>query len=194
MPLSANSLFWASIPLIIGAIIYQLDLLRSFGDFLPDVLALAPVRDLSTKTYCYASVKTLSDDVPRANCFTISNGKFSNVYLDDDEIANQKETGHVIPGLWDGHGHLYQYGESLHAVDLFPTRSMEEVHEKLVEYKQTYPEVGTSEQWLRGVGWDQANYGRWPAAVSCHPIYWDKILLTARSQILRSMISSRTSM
>jgi predicted amidohydrolase YtcJ len=98
----------------------------------------------------------------------VSNGKFSRVFLDKTsfDVTKEARAGHVIPGLWDGHGHLVQYGELLDSVNLFGTTSMDDVKSRLLDYKASHGEAGTSDQWLRGIGWDQANFGgKWPIAV-----------------------------
>ncbi|KAK3402080.1 amidohydrolase family-domain-containing protein, partial [Sordaria brevicollis] len=105
----------------------------------------------TAKTYCYTSVKTAAGSTKEADCFSISaDGKFTKVFHsaedvlvvgDNDYYHNEDgspsaivETreGHVIPGIWDGHGHLIQYGEFLHSVDLFGAKSGEEVRERMV--------------------------------------------------------------
>jgi hypothetical protein len=196
MPRSASSLLWASLPIVLVAIVYQTCLRDSLIDLLPVFLSLAAAGNEVSTTYCYTSVKTLSNGLDSANCFSVSNGKFSKVFNGDSRssVTENKRTGHVIPGLWDGHGHLYQYGESLHSVDLFGSGSMEEVQKRLVEYKNSHANVGTSEQWLRGVGWDQANFeGRWPVAVC--PNHSSNIhrRLIRYSQISRLVRTSRIS-
>lgn len=72
----------------------------------------------------------------------------------------------VYPGMIDGHGHLIYYGEYLESVSLFGASSMAEVQQRLVEYKTKRPEKGSAHEWLRGAGWDQAHFGRWPISVS----------------------------
>lgn len=131
-------------------------------------LAFKVLQQVFEETHCYVTVRTNSADLPHAECFSVRNGKFKRVFLDETsmDIVKERRTGHVIPGLWDGHGHLSQFGESFDSVDLFGTKSMDEVKKRLVSYKAGHAEAGTSEQWLRGVGWDQANFkGKWPAAV-----------------------------
>ncbi|KAI8932305.1 hypothetical protein NX059_010501 [Plenodomus lindquistii] len=42
---------------------------------------------------------------------------------------------------------------------------MQEVQRRLQEYKLARPETGSKKEWLRGVGWDQANFGgSWPTS------------------------------
>ncbi|KAF2200986.1 hypothetical protein GQ43DRAFT_52041 [Delitschia confertaspora ATCC 74209] len=134
---------------------------------LPNLIIFQIARAIFSDTYCYVSVKTLSNKLPHAECFTVRNGRFTRVFLDETsfDVTKEQRTGHVIPGLWDGHGHLMQYGELMDSVNLFGADSMKEVKKRLVDYKTQHPEAGTSEQWLRGVGWDQANFGgKWPKA------------------------------
>jgi hypothetical protein len=173
MPPSISGLFWASIPLIIVAIVYQIGIPTDLvTKLVPDLFIIKIIRNVlsSSTTRCYASVKTLSDDLPTAECFTVSkDGRFSRVFLDDTsfELTKQARTGYVYPGLWDGHGHLSQYGELLHSIDLFGAETMDEVHKRVLGYKASHEEAGSSDFWLRGVGWDQANFGgKWPVAVS----------------------------
>lgn len=124
--------------------------------------------------YCYTSVRTHHPRFPTAECFSIDNGKFAGVWT-ADSYDNPRgvqgadvtvSDGYVIPGLWDGHGHLLQYGEFLHSVDLFGAQSLDEVRARIKAYLAANPEAGTKDHWLRGVGWDQAAFGRMPTAVS----------------------------
>ena len=114
-----------------------------------------------TKTFCYSSIKTLSDTTPTANCFTISNNEtFEDVFtLDDGAAKKYLQNGHVLPGLWDGHGHLLQYGEMLHSVNLFSLNSIDDAQDRIRKHLREHPDEGSSKQWLRGIGWDQAAFG-----------------------------------
>ena len=143
-------------------------------------LAFKIVQQIFEETHCYVTVKTNSAGLPQAECFSVADGKFKRVFLDETsyDVVKEKRKGHVIPGLWDGHGHLSQFGESLDSVDLFGSKSMDDVKKRLVDYRASHEDTGTSEQWLRGVGWDQANFkGKWPVAVcpSNFVLPWDKI-------------------
>jgi len=120
---------------------------------------------LGSKTYCYSSITTLSPDTPEnANCFTVArDGTITDVFY---SATADVIPGNVLPGLTDGHGHLLQYGELLNSVNLFGAQSLEEVRSRIKEYMLLHPEAGSEERWIRGVGWDQAAYGRMPTAVS----------------------------
>jgi hypothetical protein len=168
---SPSTLFWAAYPLLLLAFIYQVGVPAFIIRPVTESNAYNTLWKLFTTTHCYASVRTLAAEIPQAQCFSVSNGKFSRVFRDQVPGGIQKlerpRTGHVIPGLWDGHGHLVQYGEFLDSVDLFGATSMQEVQRRLVQYRMERPEAGTEMQWLRGVGWDQAHFsGQWPVSVS----------------------------
>jgi hypothetical protein len=165
-----SAFFSVTLPVILAALIYQLGLPAFISEHLPSTL----LPNLFVPTHCYKSVRTLSSRLPHAECFTINDGKFSSVFVDESALDAVKEarTGYVYPGFWDGHGHLIQFGESLDSVSLFGAESMEEIKSRLVDYRTARPEKGTSAQWLRGVGWDQAHFaGRWPTAVCCIDVY-----------------------
>lgn len=126
--------------------------------------------DGEAATYCYKHVRTHDNENPSAQCFSVSGGSFQHVGTEDELNSDSPPVvasdGYVIPGLWDGHGHLLQYGEFLHSVDLFGSKSLDEVRERLTAYLDANPGAGTKNQWVRGVGWDQTNFGRMPTAVS----------------------------
>jgi hypothetical protein len=166
-----STLFWAAYPILLVAFFYHNALPNFIVQPIAESSTFNTIWKVFATTHCYASVTTLASTVPQAHCFSVSNGKFSRVFR--DEVADgikqleRPRTGHVIPGLWDGHGHLVQYGELLDSVNIFGATSMKEVQQRLVDYKTQRPETGTQKHWLRGVGWDQANFdGQWPVAVS----------------------------
>ncbi|KAB5571877.1 amidohydrolase family-domain-containing protein [Coniochaeta sp. 2T2.1] len=113
------------------------------------------------QTYCYAGVKATTLDT---NCFTVEDGKFHDVSARDAAHRVNEQPGYAYPGLWDGHGHLLQYGEFLHGVDLFGSETFEEVRRRLGVYLDEHPGVGGEEEWVRGVGWDQMALGGMPTA------------------------------
>ena len=123
-----------------------------------------------TATYCYQRVRTQDAEKPTAECFSVQEGMIQQVFTKDElasyDIDLEKRNGYVLPGLWDGHGHLLAYGEFLHSVDLFGSTSLDEVRSRIKAYLKDNPSAGTKDQWLRGVGWDQTAFGRMPTAVS----------------------------
>jgi predicted amidohydrolase YtcJ len=125
---------------------------------------LVSFKTTATTTHCYASIRTLWDEEPSPRCFNVTDGKFSAIFT-PETLPDHIHPGHVIPGLWDGHGHLRQYGEFLHSVDLFGSQSLEEVRVRLKKYLAKNPSAGTKHEWVRGIGWDQTFFGRMPTAV-----------------------------
>ncbi|KAL2260958.1 hypothetical protein VTK26DRAFT_4912 [Humicola hyalothermophila] len=131
------------------------------------------------QTYCYQSVRTAASaygskllDGP--NCFSVGeDGRFAAVFRGssssnqnghEDANGHEVRKGHVLPGLWDGHGHLIQYGEFLRSADLFGAASPAEVRDRLAEYLERNPGAGTKGEWARGIGWDQMALGAMPTA------------------------------
>ncbi|KAK4643053.1 hypothetical protein QC761_402580 [Podospora bellae-mahoneyi] len=106
-------------------------------------------------TTSFASDRTEEE---QGNCLGVdpSTGLITRVFSRKGE--ENKRKGYVLPGLWDGHGHLLQYGEFLHGVDLFGARSKEEVKARIKKYLESRKGeggVGSRGNWVRGVGWDQ---------------------------------------
>lgn len=106
--------------------------------------------------YCYEGVKTEASASSQAeskfNCFGVSpsTGRFTRVFESSSVESSTVEIkkGYVLPGLWDGHGHLMQYGEFLHSADLFGSRSFDEIHGRLRGYLDSNPGSGTKDNWL----------------------------------------------
>ncbi|KAG6007042.1 hypothetical protein E4U21_006402 [Claviceps maximensis] len=134
----------------------------------------------NASTYCYHGIRTHDHDNPSARCFAVVDGTFARVWSDaavesslipsssrnDSNGAGKTKLldGYVIPGLWDGHGHLMSWGEFLHSVDLFDVQTIKQVRDRLRTYLHANPASGTKTFWLRGTGWDQDLYGRMPTA------------------------------
>ncbi|KAK3906756.1 hypothetical protein C8A05DRAFT_11509 [Staphylotrichum tortipilum] len=120
----------------------------------------SPNANDGAETYCYQSVRTTALTAPGGggpNCFSVSpSGTFTRVFSrgveggDEEEGGPEIQPGHVLPGLWDGHGHLLQYGEFLHSADLFGAGSVGEVRRRLREYVRGHDGVGSREVWGRG--------------------------------------------
>ncbi|GAW17056.1 hypothetical protein ANO14919_065060 [Xylariales sp. No.14919] len=122
---------------------------------------------LFAETRCYQGVRTNAAADADVNCFSISStGVFTKVFSasSDSEFAKNAHPGYAMPGLWDGHGHLLQYGEFLNSVDLFGSATMDEIRGRVSKYVDEHPGVGTEQEWIRGVGWDQMALGAMPTA------------------------------
>jgi predicted amidohydrolase YtcJ len=116
------------------------------------------------QTYCYRSIKTLSLDNTEAKCFSVSpNGIFTQVFKVDIDGSNVISSDkYVIPGLWDGHAHLIGLGELLQTAQLYGSKDLDDVLERTRKYMDANPGIGSREDWISGMGWDQAVFGRMP--------------------------------
>ncbi|KAI5802998.1 amidohydrolase family-domain-containing protein [Geopyxis carbonaria] len=130
-------------------------------------LAFAP----SDQIYCYDSITTLdSANSTSHTCLTVHpNGTFGRIFTPSTAAESQSYnyySGHVIPGLWDAHGHIMGYGEMLDSVQLYDTRSLHDVRKAISEYLTLHPGSGTKDNWIKGIGWDQAHFpnGDMPSA------------------------------
>ncbi|KAI5803605.1 amidohydrolase family-domain-containing protein [Peziza echinospora] len=147
------------------------------------------------RTHCYkGGVLTHAHATELARCFTV--GKRSGLVLDvvydgDVEGGGEEETV-VIPGLWDGHGHVLQLGEMLGSVRLFGVGSVEETQSRLTAHLAAHPALGTRQNWLRGIGWDQQLLTDLPpgtpfptAALLTHasPLLADKFIMLDRVDV-----------
>lgn len=107
---ATSTLFWAAYPLFLVAFIYQVGLPSFIARPVTESAAYNTLWKLFATTHCYASVRTQSTSLAQAQCFSVSNGKFTRIFRDEvsDGIQKleRKRTGYVIPGLWDGHGAL----------------------------------------------------------------------------------------
>lgn len=124
---------------------------------------------LFAETHCYQGVRTNDVVDQDVNCFSVSTtGKFYKVFSasSDSKWAENAHPGYAMPGLWDGHGHLLQYGEFLNSINLFGSTTMDEIRGRVGKYVDEHPEAGSAQEWIRGVGWDQMALGAMPTAVS----------------------------
>lgn len=117
-------------------------------------------------------ITTLNSTAPRAKCFRVQDGIYTEV-LETIPEANGQEIkyldGWVLPGIIESHGHILQYGEMLESVSLYEADSMQEVRKRIAEFLEQHKGegYGTREKWIRGIGWDQKNFGGvMPTAVS----------------------------
>ena len=99
---------------------------------LPKLQQFFPPRN-DARVYCYASVTTLDpadplDGAAIPRCLSVSSdGKFNSVFTLDTAAPDWHVdlSAHAIPGLWDGHGHLLQYGEMLESALLYGSPSID---------------------------------------------------------------------
>jgi len=107
-----------------------------------------------------ANIYTVNDNLPKAEAFAISDGKFVGVGTAKEikSIFTSKKIldaggKTIVPGLIDGHCHFYGLAGSMQKVDLTGTKSYDEILEKLVNFqKEKKPEF------IQGRGWDQNDW------------------------------------
>lgn len=72
------------------------------------------------------------------------NGKYT--FKEKLDAENQV----VFPGFIDAHGHLYNYGLQLQYVDLYHTKSFDELVEHIIQFQEE-----NQKEYIIGKGWDQ---------------------------------------
>lgn len=104
--------------------------------------------------YCYQGVKpeALPENVNanKYNCFGVSpsTGLFTRVFESSIASTETIRKGYALPGLWDGHGHLLQYGEFLHSADLFGSDSFDAIRDRLKVHLDANPGSGSKDNWF----------------------------------------------
>ncbi|RPA97694.1 hypothetical protein L873DRAFT_1836286 [Choiromyces venosus 120613-1] len=150
MPLLSAFAIKATCVLLLSLVIWQIEVFRA-----------------SIVFECYQRVDTLS---PTNNdsftCILASTRSRKIIRLTNHSnnaffrlLHGRVGVGYAMPGLWDGHGHVLQYGEMLRSVKLYGVESIDEVKTRIKEYLKENPTHGTKEKWIRGIGWDQKNFG-----------------------------------
>jgi predicted amidohydrolase YtcJ len=137
------------------------------------------------EVYCYQSVRASAYEDEASRCFTVtSNGTISKVWEVFDESDVPKgvvlRKSAAIPGLWDGHGHILGFGDSLSIANLHSSASMDDVFSRLRDFRKRNPEAGSKKDWLRGFGWDQAAFGRMPTALDLENDFPGKYTMLSR--------------
>ncbi|KAF3905614.1 hypothetical protein ABW21_db0200561 [Orbilia brochopaga] len=94
------------------------------------------------------------------------NGAFGEVWRRREDVPENLASdildleGWVLPGLWDGHGHIVQYGMMESGVKCYD-KDKPAIINAVVEHLERYPSRGngSSTNWIQGNGWDQAYFG-----------------------------------
>ena len=105
-------------------------------------------------------IHTLDDDRPEASAVAIRDGRIIAVG-DDEEIRSLAGTDTVIedlggsavvPGLIDAHNHLASTGAMLREVQLYDTRTIDEIVARVAARVAETP----AGEWIVGRGWDES--------------------------------------
>ena len=84
----------------------------------------------------------------------VETGKTSDLQSKYDAKEKLDAQGKFIyPGFIDAHAHFVGYGQSLFTVDLYDSKSMDEVVQRVKNFDSAHP----NEPWILGRGWDQKN-------------------------------------
>jgi len=106
-------------------------------------------------------VYTVNNNFDTAQAFAVKDGKIVAVGR-NEEILNNYESKEMVdaggkavyPGFIDAHAHFISYGQSLFSVDLYDSKSFDEVIERVKKFAADHP----NETWIRGRGWDQNKF------------------------------------
>lgn len=108
-----------------------------------------------------ALVYTVNNNFDTAEAFAIKDGKIIavgkssdllNSYAAKEILDAGRKT--IYPGFIDAHAHFISYGQSLFSVDLYDSKSFDEVLDRTQKFAADHP----NETWIRGRGWDQNKF------------------------------------
>ena len=89
-----------------------------------------------------AVVYSGGEELSQSSAFAVKDGVFIDLSEDDSDILKRYSSGNIInaqglpvySGFIDSHSHFYNLGYSINQVDLFDTKSIEEVVTRVIEY------------------------------------------------------------
>ncbi|HEY2721401.1 MAG TPA: amidohydrolase [Chitinophagaceae bacterium] len=85
---------------------------------------------------------------------------------------------YIYPGFIDAHSHFTGYGQSLFTVNLYDSKSMDEVAQRVKDFASAHP----NSLWITGRGWDQNKFpGKsFPTNEKLNELFPDKPILLSR--------------
>ncbi len=127
------------------------------------LLAQRPASQPADLIVTNARVYTVDDAHPLASALTVREGRIQFVGSEREAMALRGPSTQlldakgktIVPGIVDAHAHLLGLGFTLSDVQLFDTRSYDQVIQKVVARLNGFP----AGRWLRGRGWDQNKWG-----------------------------------
>lgn len=130
-------------------------------------------------------VYTVDQKFSIAQAFAVTNGKIIEAGTNNNilkkyaakEMIDAKGNA-VYPGFIDAHAHFVGYGQSLFQVNLFGSKSWEEILARLKKFSLEHP----NEAWIRGRGWDQNKFpGKsFPTNEKLNEVFPEKPVLLTR--------------
>jgi len=109
----------------------------------------------------------------------VETGKASDLQSKYDAKEKLDAQGKFIyPGFIDAHAHFVGYGQSLFTVDLYDSKSIDEVVKKVKDFDSAHP----NETWILGRGWDQNKFPSksFPTNDALNKLFPDKPVLLER--------------
>ncbi len=109
-----------------------------------------------------AQIYTVNESFDTAESFVVRNGKI--VEVGTSEVLKKKyepttsfdaEGNTIVPGLIDGHAHLYNLGVTMQQVDLVGTTSEAEVVDRVANFQKE-----KNSTFILGRGWDQNDWNK----------------------------------
>jgi len=108
-----------------------------------------------------ATIYTVDSSFSIAEAMAVNNGKIvetgktsglQSKYSAKEALDAQAKF--IYPGFIDAHAHFVGYGQSLYTVDLYDSKSIQEVVQRVKSFDSTHPD----EPWILGRGWDQNKF------------------------------------
>ncbi len=130
-----------------------------------------------------AQVNTINDSLAVYESFAIKDGKFIAIGTNEEvkKIKSKKTIDakgqFVYPGLIDAHCHFTGYAMDSYKLDLFGTKSFEEIIKKVNDYSKT-----CDREWIEGRGWDQNDWPnkKFPSKEQLDELFPDKPVFLLR--------------
>ncbi|MGN0004047.1 MAG: amidohydrolase [Sphingobacterium composti] len=121
-----------------------------------------------------AKIYTVDSSFTIQEAFAVKNGVFIDIGTSKQILQRYKakeiidaQQKPIYPGFYDGHGHSFMLADYLHQVDLVGTKSIQELVQRIQNYRKKHPES----KWILGGGWDQSI---WPDKTYPHRDTLDK--------------------
>lgn len=108
-----------------------------------------------------AVIYTVDSSFSTVQAMAVKGGKILYTGMEDevmgkytaDSVVDAKGNA-VYPGFIDAHAHFVGYAQSIFAVDLYDSKSTDEIVERVQKFAAEHP----GETWITGRGWDQNKF------------------------------------
>ena len=132
-----------------------------------------------------ATIYTVDSSFSMAEAMAVKDGKIVELGK-TTELQNKYEAKEnldaqgkfIYPGFIDAHAHFVGYSQSLFTVDLYDSKSIDEIIQRVKHFDSTHP----NELWILGRGWDQNKFpGKtFPTNEKLNELFPDKPVLLER--------------